>query len=67
MPHKKMELEGVYFTDSNSSGINLGYNPDFGIVYPEVARERARRSTSNTPNNLTPTSLQVAVKRVSML
>ena len=67
MPHGKMKLEGVYFTSSNLSGNNLGYNPDFGIVYLEVARERARRPTSNAPSNLTPDSLQVAVKRVNML
>ena len=38
MPHEKMEIECVYFTGSNFSGNNLGYNPDAGIVYLEVTR-----------------------------
>ena len=67
MSHEKMELEGVYFTCSNFSGNILGYNPNARIVYPEVAREKARRPTLNAPSNLSPASLQVAVKRVSLL
>ena len=61
MPHKKTELEGVYFTGSNFSGNNLGYNPDFEILYPDVVCERARRPTSNAPRNLIPDSLQGVV------
>ena len=67
MPQEKMELEGVYFTGGNFSGNNLGYNPDFRTVYLEVVRERTRRPTSNAPSNLTQDSLQVVVKRVSLL
>ena len=62
-----MNLESAYFIGSNFSGNNLGYNLDFGIVYPEVAREWARRPPSNVPSNLTLDSLQVVVKRFSLL
>ena len=67
MPHKKMELEGVYFTGSDFTGNTLGFNPDAGIVYLETAREMARRPMSNAPSNRSLASLQVVVKRVSLL
>ena len=67
MPHEKMELEGGYFTSIDFSGNTLGYNIDTRIMYLEVARERARRPTSNAPSNRSPASLQVVVKRVSLL
>ena len=68
-PHASWEngIGGVYFTGNNFSSNNLGYNPNVGIVYPEAARKRARRPTLNTPSDLSPASLQVAVKRVSLL
>ena len=67
MPHEKIDLESAYFTGSNFSRNHLSCNPNARIVYQNVARERARRPTSNTPSNLSPNSLQVAVKRVSLL
>ena len=67
MPHEKMELESVYFTGSNFTGNTFGFNPGTGIVYPEVVREMARRSTLNAPSNQSLAGLQVVVKRVSLL
>ena len=67
MRHEKMELEGVYFCGSDFSGNTLGFNPHAGTIYPEVGREKARRLTSNAPSNRSPASLQVVVKRVSLL
>ena len=57
----------MHFCSSDFIGNNLGYNPDTGLVYPVVAREMARRPTSNAPTNRGPASLQVVVKRVSLL
>ena len=49
-------------------GANIqGYNSDAGIIRAEVAREEARRPTSNAPSNLTQDSLSVVVKRVCLL
>ena len=67
MPHEKMELECEFFTGSQFSGNNLGFNPDPGRVHPEVAREMKRRPTSNAPNNKNRESLEVAVKRIRKL
>ena len=67
MPHEKGEMEVVYFTGSDFGGKIQGYNPDAGIVRPEVAREMARRPTSNAPSNLTQDSLKVVVNRVCLL
>ena len=67
MPHEKAEVEVVYFSGSDFGGNIQGYNPDTGIIYPEVAREMTRRPTSNAPSNVTQDSLQVVVKRVSLL
>ena len=67
MPHKKIELEHAYFCDSDFIGNCLGFNADTGLVYPVVAREISRRATSNTPINRGTASLQVVVKRVSLL
>ena len=67
MAYEKMELECDYFTNSQFSGNNLGYNSEPGREHPEVAREMTRKPTSNVPSNLSPESLQVAVKRVSLL
>ena len=66
-PHKKIELEGVNFTGSNFSGDNLGYNSNLVILYPKLTLENARRPTSNTLSNIISDSLQVVVKRVSIL
>ena len=57
----------VYFTGSDFGANIQGGNPDAGIVRPEVAREMARRPTSNAPSNLTQDSLKVVVKRVYLL
>ena len=65
MPSEKMELEGIFFTNSDFSGNTLGFNPEPRRVYPEVAREMKRIPTSNVPINLSPESLIVTVKRVS--
>ena len=51
IPHEKMELEHVYFYDSNFTGNILGFNPNAGLVYPEVTRKIARRPTSIAPTN----------------
>ena len=67
MLHEKMELEHVYFCGRYFFSNNHGFNPNVGIVYPKVARERARRPTSNVPTNQGPASLQVVGKRVSLL
>ena len=37
MSHDKIEIECVYFTGSNFSGNNLGFNSDPKRVYPKVA------------------------------
>ena len=63
----RIELEHIYFCGSNFIGNNLGYNPNVSLVYPVVTRKMARRSTSKAPSNQGPASLEVVVKRVSLL
>ena len=67
MHHDNMGVECVYFTGINFSCNNLSFNPDPEKVYPEVAREMARRPTLNAPSNSSSQRFQVAVKRVSLL
>ena len=67
MPHEKLELEIVYFSVSNFSDNNMGFNMDPGRISPEIARERARRPTSNAPATTTEVNLEVIVRRVALL
>ena len=60
-------MEIVYFSGSDFSDNNMGFNMDPGRVYPEVVRERARRPTSNAPANTTKVSLEVVIRRVALL
>ena len=47
MAHEKMKIEYDYFTSSRFSGNIFGCNPDLGRIYHEMAREMAKRLTSN--------------------
>ena len=67
VPDEKMELEHVFFTGNDFNGNCLGYNSDAGLVYPVVKREMARRATSKAPSNRSPASLEIVVKRVTLL
>ena len=67
MPHEKAEVEVVYFSGSDYNDNIIGFNMNPEIVFPEVARERARRPTSNAPGNTTNVSLEVIVRRVALL
>ena len=61
MLHKKVELEGEFFTGSDFPGNICGYNPNPELVYVTVLREKKRRPTSNAPNNESKESLEVVV------
>ena len=67
MPYEKSEVEIVYFSGSNYSDNIMGFNMHPERVYPEVAREMARRPTSNAPSNNAAISLDVIVRRVTLL
>ena len=67
MPHEKAEEEQVYMTGSDSNGNTHGFNMNPERIYPEVAREIARRPTSTAPGNNTNVSLGVVVRRVALL
>ena len=67
MPHKKAEEEQVYMTGSDSNDNTHGFNMNPEKIYPEVAREIARRPTCTAPGNNTNVSLGVVVRRVALL
>ena len=67
MPHEKAELENPFFTGSECRSIVYGFNMDPNKVHPEVAREIARRPTSNAPSHLTKENIGVVVRRVGVL
>ena len=67
MLHKKAEVKQPYFTGSECNSIVHGFNMNPTKVYPEVAREMARRPTSKAPGNTTKESLGVGVRRVGVL
>ena len=65
MPHKKVELEGIFFTGSDFVGNIIGSNFHPKREYPTVLREHKRRLTSSAPDNESKESLEVVVQRVS--
>ena len=67
MPHKKAELEGIFFTASNFPGNISGSNPESGNVHAVVSREMKRRLTLNVLTNESKESLEVVVQRVGEL
>ena len=67
MPNEKAEVEHVYFCGSDYNNNIQGFDMNPGRVHPEVAREMARRPTSNAPSNNTDVSLEVIVRRVALL
>ena len=67
MPQKKVEVKQPCFTGSECNSIVHGFNMNPNKVYPEVAREMARRPTSKAPGNNTKESLGVVVRRVGLL
>ena len=67
MSHEKLDVEILYFSGSDFSENNMGFNMNSGRIYPEVASERARIPTSNAPANTTEISLEVVIRRVALL
>ena len=67
MLHEKAEVEVVYFSGSDYNDNIMGFKMNPERVFPELARERARRPTSNAPSNTTDVSLEMIVRRVALL
>ena len=65
MMSDRMDLEMVFFTDSDYRGNIHVFDMNSGTIHLERARELARRQTSNAPNNLSGENLIVSGKRAS--